>query len=205
MAKINYKSINPRTLSRFKEDTAGDLRQLRSLYSGMRSILRKRNERIVASGRKSIFPTPAPIANVPQAELKKAVAKLAANLRSSQSTLTGKKLREQKISATLKEHKHDIPVNQLEDFGRFMKATYNRQGETYKGKSSVAATMYEEFRKLGVTGKTLANSFAKYLENYSKMNDLLNVAIQLKDNHPSTRVTGVELRAKIKELNNPGG
>lgn len=105
-----------------------------------------------------------------------------------------------KISAALKEHKYDIPVNRLDDFGKFMKATYNRQGETYKGKSSVAAHAYEEFRALGVTGKTLANSFEKFLENTEKMNELLNIAKGLKEKHPNTRVTGVELRAKIKEM-----
>lgn len=192
MAKINYQSINPRTVAKLSEKAA------RELYSGMRSILRKRNERMTAAGKTPAFRTPEPVKNVEN--VKAELSRLAAELRSPLSSITGVAKRQKRSAETLQRHGYDIPKGKLDDFGRFMEATRKRQGETYKGKSGVAAQAYTELIKTGVSGKTIERSFKKWLENTERLNELVTAAQQAADTHPGKRVTGVELRNIMKDF-----
>lgn len=199
MAKFSYSNLNPRTISKIlKQDDGG--RKIRSMYSAGRSILRKRNERIKAAGYTVQFPTPPRVQDVSTEELPSMLAKLAKDLRSPISTLSGKIDKARRTAETLKSHRFDINANQLDDFGRFMEATRKRQGETYKGKSGVAAQAYTELVKTGVSGKTIERSFKKWLEDTDKLNDLVNAAQQAKDTHPNRRVTARELQQIMKDF-----
>lgn len=128
------------------------------------------------------------------------LAKLAKDLRSPVSTLSGKLEKARRTAETLKSHRFNIEANQLDDFGRFMEATRKRQGETYKGKSGVAAQAYTELVKTGVSGKTIERSFKKWLEDSEKLNDLVTAAQQAKDTHPTKRVTASELKQIMKDF-----
>ena len=194
MAKANYQNVNPRSIANKPE------RELRKMYSEFRSILRKRNERLEAAGRTPAFRTPSPVRGVPSADLGMETAKLAAILRSPQSSISGMLQRAKRTTNTLKSHGYDIDPDKLDDFGRFMEATRKRQGETYKGKSGVAAQAYTELVKTGVSGKTIERSFKKWLEDTDKLNDLVNAAQQARDTHPNRRVTARELLQIMKDF-----
>ena len=193
MAKFSYSNINPRTISKIANQENG-AKRLRAMYSAGRSILRKRNERITAAGYKVQFPTPPKVQDISADDLPLMLAKLAKNLRSPVSTLSGKIEKARKTAETLKSHKYNIEANQLDDFGKFMEATRKRQGETYKGKSKVAAQAYTELVKTGVSGKTVERSFKKWLEDFEKLNVMVTSAQNLKDKHPRKRVTAAELK-----------
>lgn len=194
MAAAHYQNVNPRTLANVAN------KELRRMYSEFRSIIRKRNERLTASGRTPAFPTPAPVRSISEADLMAEVARQAAILRSPQSSITGILKRGRRTADTLRSHGYDIDPGKLDDFGRFMEATRKRQGETYKGKSGIAAQAYTELVKTGVSGKTIERSFKKWLEDSEKLNDLVTAAQQAKDTHPNKRVTATELKQIMKDF-----
>ena len=192
--KLDVSKINPRSVSKMTD------KAVRELYTGLRSILRKRNERAEARGITPVYPTPAPVRGVPPRLLRSEVQDIAAALRDPVSKISGKLNREQKAARTLASHGYHIPTDNMDDFGRFMEATRKRQGETYKGKSGVAVQAYEELVKAGVSGKTIERSFKKWLESDAKLNMLVTAAQNAADTHPGKRVTGVELREIMKVL-----
>ena len=192
--KLNLNNINPRSISRLAD------REVRQVYSELRSILRKRNERAEAKGLSPVYPTPAPVRGVPPRLLRSEIQDLAAAVRDPLSKLSVRQTREGKIAATLASHSYNIPIDKLDDFGRFMEATRKRQGETYKGKSGIAAQAYEELVKAGVSGKTIARSFKNWLESSEKINMLVTAAQNAADTHPGKRVTGTELREIMRIL-----
>lgn len=194
MAKANYKSVNPRTIASLSTSEA------RKMYSAFRSILRKRNERAAAKGIAPVYPTPPAVKDVPESMLKSEVAWLGSALRDPVSMVSGKLNREQRTARTLAGHGYQIPPDKMDDFGRFMEATRKRQGETYKGKSGVAAQAYTELVKTGVSGKTIERSFKKWLEDTDKLNQLVTAAQQAHDTHPNRRVTSGELRDIMRDF-----
>ena len=175
-------------------------REIRTAYSALRSILRKRNERTEALGILTAYPTPPKVRDVPKSLLKYELADLASAVRDPATLISKVKSRERKIAQKLAEHHYDIPAGKLDDFGRFMEATRKRQGATYKGKSGVAARAYEELVKTGVTGKTIARSFKAWLEDTESLNTLINAAQNAQSTHPGKRVTGVELREIMQKI-----
>lgn len=185
--KLTYQTVNPYTISKI---TAKEARQL---YSELRSILRKRNERAQAKGITPVYPTPAPVKSVPQSLIKSEIIEIGVALRDPVSKISAKLTKEQRAARTLASHGFTIPTGKMDDFGRFMEATRKRQGETYKGKSGVAAQAYTELTKAGVSGKTIERSFKKWLEDSEKLNTLVTAAQNAADSHPGKRVTGVEL------------
>lgn len=192
--KIDISKINPRSVSKLTDKT------VRELYSELRSILRKRNERAEAKGLSPYYPTPAPIRGVPPRLLRSEVQDIAAALRDPMSSLMMRGSREGKIAAKLASHDYHIPINKLDDFGRFMEATRKRQGETYKGKSKGNVQAYEELVKTGVSGKTIDRSFKYWLESEHKLNTLVTAAQNAKDTHPDQRVTSAELRSIMEAI-----
>lgn len=189
-----YLNLNPRSISRM---TA---KEVRTAYSSLRSILRKRNERAEAKGIAPVYPTPAPVKQVPNRLLRSELADVAVALRDPVSKISGKLNQQQKAARTLASHGFRIPTDKMSDFGRFMEATRKRQGETYKGKSGVAVQAYEELVKAGVSGKTIERSFKKWLENTETLNQLVNAAQIAAESHPGKRVTGVELREIMSNI-----
>lgn len=153
---------------------------------------------MIASGRTPAFRTPEPVKNVEN--VKAELSRLAAELRSPLSSITGVAKRQQRSVETLQRHGYNISKGKLDDFGRFMESTRKRQGETYKGKSGVAAQAYSELLKTGVSGKTIERSFKKWLEDTDKLNDLVNAAQQAYDTHPGKRVTARELTQIMKDF-----
>lgn len=194
MAKFDYRSVNPRTISSMTN------RAVRQAYSAARSILRKRNERLEARGITPVYPTPPAVKDLPESMLKSELAWTSAALRSPVSMLSGKLSKNEKTARTLTSHGFNIPPDKMDDFGRFMEATRKRQGETYKGKSGIAAQAYTELVKTGVSGKTIERSFKKWLEDSEKLNDLVTAAQQAKDTHPNKRVTAAELKQIMKDF-----
>lgn len=194
MSKISYQNINPRTVEKLSVKAA------RKLYSGMRSILRKRNERLKAHGITPVYPTPPAVRDLQESMLKSELAWVGAALRSPVSMLSGKLSKNEKASRKLASHGYYIPPDKMDDFSRFMEATRKRQGETYKGKSGIASQAYTELVKTGVSGKTIERSFKKWLEDSEKLNALVTAAQQAKDTHPTKRVTAAELKQIMKDF-----
>lgn len=191
---VIYRNVNPKTIATLSA------KELRTLYSGMRSILRKRNERFIEKGIKPTYKTPKPLKRLSDKQVKKLVPEIARQLRDPLTNLKKYQERAEAISAKLATHKWDIPPEKLDDFGRFMEATRKRQGETYKGKSGVATTAYTELVKTGVSGKTIARSFSKWLESQYRINYLVNTAQNLSDLNNGKRVTAKQLLSKLPPL-----
>lgn len=188
-----YTGLNPAKIEKMT------LKEIRKAYTTMRDVMRKRNQRLEAAGKPINFPTPPKLKDMPDSVVKQETAELARALKDPRSMLKTIDTKEARISSTLESHGYEIPPDQLDDFGRFMEETRKRMGETYVGKSGGAARAYTELRKAGVSGKTLARSFKKYMENMDRLSDLVTAAQNARKSHPDKRVTGVELEKIMKE------
>lgn len=191
---VIYRNVNPKTIATLSA------KELRTLYSGMRSILRKRNERFISKGITPVYSTPKPVKGLSEKKIKALVPEIARQLRDPLTSLPKYEARAKKISETLKSHKYDIDPDKLGDFGRFMEATRKRQGETYKGKSGVAVQAYTELVKTGVSGKTIDRSFKKWTESQERLNTLVTVAQNLHDINGGKRVTSRQLMSALEYM-----
>lgn len=190
-----YQDLNPLKISKLSE------KEQRKAYTVMRDVLRKRNDRLVNAGKPVFYPTPPKIKDVPTNLLQKELAEMARVVRDPRSSLKGQMSREAKASMTLAEHNYHVAPSDMEAFGRYMEATRKKRGARYKGyNAKLTVGAYEELRRLGVPGKTLARSFKKWFENEDKLSELVTAAQNLAKLHPETRVTGEELKQVMKGL-----
>ena len=173
MAK--YSNLNPQTISDMS------IKELRSTYSELRSIARKRMDRLEAAG----FPTQkrfAPLTKLDSADLEPELERLAFFLQSPGSrVITARKEQEQiKIVA------RGYNIEDFNDFGDFMDVIRYRFKGRKLSDSDPYVQIYDAAEKRNMTWKTLSREFGKYL-NYVQsaevLKDALNKAPMASEKH----------------------
>lgn len=184
MATVNYERITPYTL------IGVDEKNLRKMYSEMRSILRKRNERMQAKGIEPPFKTPVPTKEVPTSVLKAEVAELAYQLREPTTSIAKRNLSpETKAVRSLQQHGFDIKRSQLRSFGRFMDMIRERMGERYK---TEVVHKFSELQRQGVRIDVIERNFKKYLESSDKLEELVSAVERTHANTGSAKVADIK-------------
>lgn len=167
MAKFNYNTLNPQSISDLSP------REMRQAYSELRSIARKRADRLEAAGFGAArF---APIRQVMQEDLADELAELSYYLRSRQSQL--KYVRVEREQATLAEHGYII--QDFVAFGRFMDDMRYRYRNRKLPDSGTFADIYKQAERRKMSSKTLQREFGKWLddeEEAEKLRDALEAA-----------------------------
>lgn len=167
MAKFNYNTMNPQTISDLSP------REMRQAYSELRSIARKRAERLEAAGFGTVHF--APIRQVMQEDLADELAELSYYLRSGQSQL--KIVRGEREQATLAEHGYII--QDFVAFGRFMDDIRYRYRNRKLPDSGTFADIYAQAERRKMSTRTLQREFGKWLdeaEEAEKLRDALEAA-----------------------------
>ena len=183
MAGIEYNKITPYTL------IGVDEKNLRQLYSGLRSILRKRNERMQAAGIEPPFKTPVPTKEVPTSVLRAEVAELAYQLREPTTSIASRNLTPQtKAVRTLQSKGFQIKRSQLKSFGRFMDMIRERMGERYK---TEVVDKFVELQRQGVRIDTIERNFKKYLESSEKLDELVSAVQRTRANTGSAHIKDI--------------
>lgn len=165
--RFDYKTLNPDTISELST------KDLRSAYSELRSIARKRADRLEAAGFEARrF---APVNQVDKDDIEAELAELSYYLRSPGSQLhIAKKEREQ---AALAAHGYDI--QDVKSFGAFMDAMRYRYRNRKLPDSGSWAEIYKQAERRGMSVKTLQREFGKYLDDEAeaeRLRDALEAA-----------------------------
>jgi len=167
MARFNYNILNPQTISDLTP------REMKQAYSELRSIARKRADRLEAQGYGAVrFPQVKQIMHEDLADL---LAELSYYLRSGQSQL--KIVRAEKEQATLAEHGYII--QDVREFGRFMDEMRYRYRNRKLPDSGTFADIYKQAERRKMSVNTLEREFGKWLddaEEAEKLRDALEAA-----------------------------
>ena len=167
MAKFNYNTMNPQTISDLSP------REMRQAYSELRSIARKRADRLEAAGFGAVrF---APVNKVMKDDLAQELAELSYYLRSQSSQL--KFVRSEKEQGTLAEHGYI--VEDIREYGRFMDEMRYRYRNRKLPDSDPFAQIYIQAERRKMSVKTLQREFGKWLkdeEEAKKLRDALMTA-----------------------------
>ncbi len=153
MARYEYRSLNPQSISEMSD------REIRKAYSELRSIARKRADRLEAAGMEARrF---APIGKLMSADVADELSELAYYLSSPGSSLAA--LKGEREQATLAAHGYNI--QDVGSYGRFMDAMRYRYKNRKLPDSGLWADIYSlaERRKMSV--KTLQREFGKFLQD----------------------------------------
>ena len=159
MAK--YSNINPQTISDMS------IKELRSTYSELRSIARKRMDRLEAAG----VPTQkrfAPLNKLDSADLEPELARLAYFLQSPGSrVITARKEQEQITMAA-----RGYNIQDYNKFGDFMDQIRYRFRNRKLDDSDPYVQIYDALEKRNMSVKTMQREFGKYL-NYARTAEIL--------------------------------
>lgn len=142
--------------------------------SRLRSIVQKRQKRLIAKGSTGEIATrPLPkISFLTGEDVRAELADLSRILRDPRSTITGEQHYQQAVRAKLTEHSYsNIAQGDLKRFGDYMDDMRDRYIDRIYG-SAIAAIVYDAAAKVGVSGKTLMRNFREYLEDADKMEHL---------------------------------
>ena len=161
----NYKNLNPQSI--------GDLsvREMRRAYSELRSIARKRADRLEAAGFQATRFDP--VANVDPEDLEYELARVAAYLRSPGSRLiTARKEKEQITLAA-----RGYNITDYNAFGDFMDEIRYRFKGRHMDDSDPYVQIYDALEKRNMTVKTLQREFGKYM-NYARTAEIFLETLQ---------------------------
>lgn len=187
MAKFDYNTLNPQTI--------GDLspREMRAAYSELRSIARKRADRLEAAGYEARRFNP--VDKVFSGDLDFELAELAAYLRSGGSKLSV--ARHEKEQATLAAHGYSI--ENVDQFGKFMDDMRYRFRNRKLPDSGTFADIYKQAERRKMSVRTLQREFGKYLNDAAeaeKLRDALEDAPMR--TRGQDRLTAASLRSILK-------
>lgn len=162
-------------------------KEVRKAYSELRSIARKRADRLEAKGFSvQRFPSLREM-ELDSDEVRSQLQKVSYYVNTSSTTLKTVK----RISKALEASGYDIQDQQ--QFGQFME--YFRA--KYKGRvippSDIAATLYNDAERKGMTAKTLMREFGKYVSDYESLEALRDAVNVAKENPKYSRVTAKQL------------
>lgn len=153
MARFNYQNLNPQTISEMSE------RDIRAAYSELRSIARKRADRLEAAG------LPARrfshINKLMSEDVADELSEVAYYLRAPGSSL--KAIRGEREQATLAAHGYDI--QDVAAYGRFMDQMRYRYKNRKLPDSGLWADIYKQAERRKMSAKTLQREFGKFLED----------------------------------------
>lgn len=200
MAKYDYNNLNPQTI--------GDLspREMRAAYSELRSIARKRADRLEAAGYEARRFDP--VAKVFSADLEEELAELAYWLRSPGSRVSV--ARKEKEQASIAAHGYSI--SDFSEFGRFMDdITYRYKNRKLRDSGSFA-DIYQALERRQIPISAVQAEFSAFLNSERKAKRLLKaieatpegVGVTIEDineilNPPKT--TNKAKRNKSKQMN----
>lgn len=162
-----YKDLNPQSISKLSD------REMRQAYSELRSIARKRADRLEAAGFEAArF---APLNQVDRDDLEYELARVADYVQSPGSSL--RVARQEKEQATMAAHGYSI--QNYNQFGKFMDSMRYRYRNRKLPDSGLWADMYQQAERRGMSVNTLQREFGKYLkteEESEKLRDALEAA-----------------------------
>lgn len=161
----SYKNLNPQSI--------GDLsvKEMKKAYSELRSIARKRADRLEAAGFQATRFDP--VANVDPDDLEYELARVAAYLRSPGSrVITARKEKEQ---ITLVARGYNI--EDFDKFGDFMDEIRYRFKGRHLDDSDPYVQIYDAAEKRNMSAKTLQREFGKYM-NYVKSAEAFKEVIE---------------------------
>lgn len=190
-ARTDYNPQNVRELS----DA-----QLRKAYSEVRSIARKRVERMAKSEfadtdiANRSFPT---VRQVKTEDLRNALLDVSQFVRDPRSLLNYHRNIVTKTINTLESHGYAIPRENLKDFGDFMEFARDRWKGRKMPPSDYVASIYETASKKGISAKTLMREFRTWLDEEESMDSLM---IAIENSRPQARygrVTARQLRENL--------
>ena len=161
-----YENINPQTISDLTP------KELRKTYSELRSIARKRIDRLEAAGFKTQRRF-APLNKLDSADLEPELARLAYFLQSPGSrVITARKEKEQ-ISIVARGYN----IEDFDKFGDFMDEIRYRFKNRHLDDSDPYAQIYDAAEKRNISVKTLSREFGKYM-NYAKSAEAFRDALE---------------------------
>ena len=180
-----YRFLNPQTIDDLTEG------EKRRYYSELRSIARKRADRLEKAGFEARrFPT---LDKVPSGDLDEELAELAYYLRSPGSKLSAAKLEKEQAALAA----HGYHVEDVESFGRFMDIIrYRYKGRKFRDSDPYYQIYVEAIEKRNMSIKTLQREFGAYLNSEEDARKL-RIALQSAPERTkgSNRLTANNLRA----------
>lgn len=182
-----WDNINPQTISEMTP------REIRKTYSELRSVARKRADRLEAAGfHAQRFE---PVANVDAGDLETELSRLAYYLRSPGSSIkTARREREQVTMAA-----RGYNIQDFNQFGKFMDSIRYRFRNRALDDSDPYAQIYDASEKRQMSIKTIQREFGKYL-NYARTAEILRDELQkAAEVRTSDRLTAKQLRSMLQE------
>lgn len=153
MARFNYQNLNPQTISEMSD------RDIRAAYSELRSIARKRADRLEAKG----LPARrfAPLNKLMSDDVAEELTKVSFYLRSPGSSL--KAIEGEREQAALAAHGYDI--QDVAAYGRFMEDMRYRYRNRKLPDSGLWADIYIQAERRKMSTRTLQREFGRFLED----------------------------------------
>lgn len=183
MAK--WTNINPQTISEMTP------KAMRSLYSELRSIARKRADRLEQAG----FSAQrfAPIANVDASDLETELARVAYYLQSPGSSVRVARKEQEQVTMAARGYN----IRDFNEFGKFMDQIRYRFRGRVMDDSDPYAQIYDAAEKRQMSIKTLQREFGKYM-NYAQTAEIVRDELQkAAETRTSTRLTAKEDRKSV--------
>lgn len=165
MAKNKWMNINPQSISEMSD------REMRQAYSELRSIARKRADRLEAAGFEARRFSP--LAKVDSGDLEQSLAELAYYVQSPGSRLSVARKEQEQVTMLARGY----DVQNFRQFGSFMEDFRYRFRNRKIPDSDTPAKIYSEAEKRNMSVKTLQREFGKFLSDAEKSRQLLE-AIQ---------------------------
>ena len=186
----SYKNLNPQSISDLS------VKEMKRAYSELRSIARKRADRLEAAGFQATRFDP--VSNVDPDDLEYELARVAAYLRSPGSrVMTARKEKEQITLAA-----RGYNIEDFNAFGDFMDEIRYRFKGRKMGDSDPYVQIYDAAEKRNMTIKTLQREFGKYL-NYAASAEAFKEVIQKAPASTGSHayLTANNLRTLLQERN----
>lgn len=184
-----YKNLNPQSIAELSD------REMRRAYSELRSIARKRADRLEAQGYEAARFDP--LANIPEDDLEYELARVAAYVQSPGSSLkVAKKEREQASMAA-----HGYNIQDYNSFGKFMDSMRYRYRNRKLPDSGLWADIYQQAERRKMSIGTLQREFGKYLNDQQESERLRDALEQAPERtRGRDRLTAKNLRSILEDL-----
>ena len=163
MAK--WSNVNRQTISEMTP------REMRKTYSELRSIARKRADRLEAAGFQARRFEP--VANVDRDDMEYELARLAEYLRSPGSSVKIARKEQEQVTMAARGYS----IEDFDQFGKFMDEIRYRFRGRAMDDSDPYVMIYDEAEKRNISVKTLQREFGKYL-NYAESAQAFLEALQ---------------------------
>ena len=191
MARIDY---NPQNIREMTDA------QIRKAYSEVRSIARKRIQRMQHSefadtdiANKEFKP----VKQLTPSELRQGLLDVSVFVRDPRSKLNYHRNIISKTLDTLQSHGYEIPADNLKQFGDFMEYVRDRWKGRKMPPSDLVASIYEKASRKGISAKTLMREFKSYLDEEESMDTLITTIDNSRPLAKYGRVTARQLRQNL--------